>query len=514
VAEFVGAVDQGTTSTRFMIFDHDGREVARHQLEHQQIMPRSGWVEHDPVEIWERTRTVIAAGLHTAGLGAADLAALGIANQRETTVVWNRRTGIPYANAIVWQDTRTDQIAAALERDGAGEVIRRKAGLPPATYFAGGKLRWLLDHDDRLRADAERGEALFGTIDSWLLWNLTGGAGLGGSASGPGVHLTDVTNASRTMLMNLETLDWDDELCALLGVPRAMLPAIVPSVHDFGLTAAPGPLGFGPDGAVTIGGVLGDQHAATMGQVCFAPGEAKNTYGTGNFLVLNTGAERYASTSGLLTTVAYQLGDVPAVYGLEGSVAVTGAAVQWLRDQLGIISGAAQSEDLARQVDDTAGLYFVPAFSGLFAPYWRADARGAIVGLSRFHTNAHLARATLEAICYQSRDVVDAMAADSGVRLDVLKVDGGVTANDLCMQLQADILGVPVSRPKVAETTALGAAYAAGLSAGFWRDTEELRANWAEGRRWEPAWSEDRRAAGHAGWKKAVERTLDWVDVS
>jgi glycerol kinase len=328
------------------------------------------------------------------------------------------------------------------------------------------------------------------------------------------VHLTDVTNASRTMLMDLETLDWDDELCALLGVPRAMLPAIVPSVHDFGLTAAPGPLGFGPDGAVTIGGVLGDQHAATMGQVCFAPGEAKNTYGTGNFLVLNTGADRYASTSGLLTTVAYQLGDVPPVYGLEGSVAVTGAAVQWLRDQLGIISGAAQSEDLARRVDDTAGLYFVPAFSGLFAPYWRADARGAIVGLSRFHTNAHLARATLEAICYQTRDVVDAMAADSGVQLDVLKVDGGVTANDLCMQLQADILGVPVSRPRVAETTALGAAYAAGLSAGFWRDTEELRANWAEDRRWEPAWSEDRRAAGHAGWKKAVERTLDWVDVS
>ncbi|HEY0932696.1 MAG TPA: glycerol kinase GlpK [Trebonia sp.] len=511
MADFVGAVDQGTTSTRFMIFDHDGNEVARHQLEHRQILPRAGWVEHDPVEIWERTRTVISAALHAAGLSAGDLAALGIANQRETTVVWNRRTGVPYANAIVWQDTRTDQIAAALDASGAGEVIRRKAGLPPATYFAGGKLRWLLDSDERLRADAERGEARFGTVDSWLLWNLTGGpAGPGG-----GVHVTDVTNASRTMLMDLGTLDWDDELCQLLGVPRAMLPAIAPSVHPYGVIAGNGPLGFAAQGAeVPIGGVLGDQHAATLGQACFAPGEAKNTYGTGNFLVLNTGRERHASKSGLLTTVAYQLAEAPAVYGLEGSVAVTGAAVQWLRDQLGIISGAADSENLARQVDDAAGLYFVPAFSGLFAPYWRADARGAIVGLSRFHTNAHLARATLEAICYQTRDVVDAMAVDSGVTLDVLKVDGGVTANDLCMQLQADILGVPVSRPVVAETTALGAAYAAGLSVGFWRDTDELRANWSEGRRWEPAWTEDRRAAGYAGWKKAVERTLDWVDVS
>ena len=509
MADFVGAVDQGTTSTRFMIFDHDGNEVARHQLEHQQILPRAGWVEHDPVEIWERTRTVIAAALHGAGLTGRDLAALGIANQRETTVVWHRRTGVPYGNAIVWQDTRTDQIAAALDRDGAGAVIRRKAGLPPATYFAGGKLRWLLDHDDQLRADAERGEALFGTVDSWLLWNLAGGP------AGPdgGVHLTDVTNASRTMLMDLDSLDWDDELCQLLGVPRAMLPAIRPSAGQFALTA-PGALGFGPGAEIPVAGVLGDQHAATMGQVCFAPGEAKNTYGTGNFLVLNTGTERCVSDSGLLTTVAYQLKDAPAVYALEGSVAVTGAAVQWLRDQLGIISGAADSENLARQVEETAGLYFVPAFSGLFAPYWRADARGAIVGLSRFHTNAHLARATLEAICYQSRDVVDAMAADSGVTLDVLKVDGGVTANNLCMQLQADILGVPVSRPVVAETTALGAAYAAGLAVGFWRDTDELRANWTEDRRWEPGWSEDRRAAGYAGWKKAVERSLDWVDVS
>jgi glycerol kinase len=502
MAQFVGAVDQGTTSTRFMVFDHAGNEIARHQLEHQQILPRAGWVEHDPVEIWERTRTVIAATLHAAGLESDDLAAIGIANQRETTVVWDRRTGVPYANAIVWQDTRTDRIAAAVEASGAGEIIRAKAGLPPATYFSGGKLRWLLDADERLRAAAERGDALFGTIDTWLLWNLTGGpAG--------GVHVTDVTNASRTMLMDLRTLDWDDELCGIFGVPRAMLPLIAPSAHAYGVTSLLGPF----RGEVLIGGVLGDQQAATMGQVCFTPGEAKNTYGTGNFLVLNTGTERFASKSGLLTTVAYQLGERPAVYGLEGSVAVTGAAVQWLRDQLGIISGAAQSENLASQVDDTAGLYFVPAFSGLFAPYWRADARGAIVGLSQFHTNAHLARATLEAICYQTRDVVDAMTADSGVTLDVLKVDGGVTANDLCMQLQADILGVPVSRPVVAETTALGAAYAAGLAAGFWRDTSELRANWHESRRWEPTWSDDRRASGYAGWQKAVQRTLDWVDV-
>ncbi|HEX3958468.1 MAG TPA: glycerol kinase GlpK [Trebonia sp.] len=496
--DFVGAIDQGTTSTRFMIFDHAGAEVARHQLEHEQILPQAGWVEHDPVEIWERTRTVIAAALHSAGLTARDLAAIGVTNQRETTVVWNRQTGQPYHNAIVWQDTRTDQIAAALSRDERGGVIRGKAGLPPATYFSGGKLQWLLENVAGLRADAERGDALFGTVDAWLLWNLTEGA----------VHLTDVTNASRTMLMDLATLDWDDELCEIFGVPRAMLPSIVPSVHEFAVVASPRVLG-----GVMIGGVLGDQQAATMGQACFAPGEAKNTYGTGNFLLLNTGADRYVSASGLLTTPAYQLGPGAAVFALEGSVAVTGSAVQWLRDQLGIISGAADSEDLARKVPDTAGLYFVPAFSGLFAPYWRPDARGAIVGMSRFHTNAHLARATLEAICYQTRDVVEAMTLDSGVRLDLLKVDGGVTANDLCMQLQADILGVRVSRPVVAETTALGAAYAAGLAVGFWGGTDELRANWRESRQWEPSWSADQREAGYAGWKKAIDRTLDWVDV-
>ena len=487
-----------------MVFDHSGAEVARHQLEHAQIMTRPGWVEHDPAEIWERTRTVITTALGTASLRTTDLAALGLTNQRETTLVWNRRTGRPYGHAIVWQDTRTDRIAAALDRDGRGDVIRHKAGLPPATYFSGGKLRWMLDHVDGLRADAERGEAVFGTVDTWLLWNLTGG-------TAGGVHVTDVTNASRTMLMNLQTLDWDDELLGFFTVPRQMLPEIRPSSapEPYGLTSQDGPFGA----HLPITGALGDQQAATVGQVCLAPGEAKNTYGTGNFLLLNTGPDIVRSKSGLLTTACFKFGADPAVYALEGSIAVTGAAVQWLRDQLGIISGAADSEMLAGQVTDTGGVYFVPAFSGLFAPYWRADARGAIVGLSRFHTSAHLARATLEAIAYQTRDVVEAMERDSGVRLEVLKVDGGVTANDLAMQLQADILGVPVSRPVVAETTALGAAYAAGLAAGFWRDPAELRANWHESRRWQPSWTEDRRANGYAGWRKAVQRTLDWVDI-
>ncbi|WP_116110158.1 glycerol kinase GlpK [Amycolatopsis ruanii] len=500
--DFVGAVDQGTTSTRFMIFDHGGNEIARHQLEHEQILPRPGWVEHNPTEIWERTRAVIASALTKANLTVSDLAALGITNQRETTVVWNRRTGRPYTNAIVWQDTRTDRIASALERGGQGEVIRRKAGLPPATYFSGGKLQWILDNVEGVRVDAENGDALFGTTDSWLIWNLTGGVD-------GGVHVTDVTNASRTMLMDLETLDWDDELLSFFGIPRRMLPEIKPSSGHFGTTRADGPLG----GEIAITGVLGDQQAATVGQVCFRPGEAKNTYGTGNFLLLNTGHELVRSQHGLLTTLCYQFGDDKPVYALEGSIAVTGSAVQWLRDQLGIISGASQSETLARQVEDNGGIYFVPAFSGLFAPYWRSDARGAIVGLTRATTNAHLARATLESICYQTRDVVEAMQNDSGVTLDVLRVDGGVTANELCMQLQADILDVPVSRPVVAETTALGAAYAAGLAAGFWRSTGELEQNWNEDRRWEPSWSDTQRAEGYAGWQKAVGRTLDWVDV-
>ncbi|MCW2611713.1 MAG: glycerol kinase [Actinomycetota bacterium] len=504
MADFVGAVDQGTTSTRFMVFDHRGNEVGRHQLEHEQILPKAGWVEHNPVEIWDRTQSVIRTAMNRLHLDASDLAALGITNQRETTVVWNRKTGRPYHNAIVWQDTRTDRIASALDRGGKGDIIRRKAGLPPATYFSGGKIQWILENVDGVREAAEQGDAIFGNTDSWLIWNLTGG-------TDGGNHITDVTNASRTMLMNLETLDWDDELLSLFDIPRAMLPEIRPSSDPgtYGTTRANGPLG----GEVPITGDLGDQQAATVGQVCFAPGEAKNTYGTGNFMLLNTGPDIVRSENGLLTTVCYQFGDAAPVYALEGSIAVTGSAIQWLRDQLGIISGASQSEALARQVEDNGGVYFVPAFSGLFAPYWRSDARGAIVGLSRYNTNAHLARAALEAICYQSRDVSDAMEQDSGVELEVLKVDGGVTANSLCMQMQADILGVPVSRPVVAETTALGAAYAAGLAVGFWKDTDELRENWNEDRRWEPTWTEEQRAEGYRNWKKAVERTLDWVDV-
>ncbi|MCE3551648.1 glycerol kinase GlpK [Pseudonocardia sp. RS11V-5] len=504
MAEYVGAVDQGTTSTRFMIFDHSGNEVGRHQLEHEQILPEAGWVEHNPVEIWERTSSVIQSGLNKTGLAAKDLAALGITNQRETTVVWDKNTGRPLYNAIVWQDTRTDRIASKLERDGHGDTIRRKAGLPPATYFSGGKIQWILENVDGAREAAERGDAIFGNTDSWVVWNLTGGPN-------GGVHITDVTNASRTMLMDLETLDWDDELLALFGIPRSMLPRICSSSspEPYGKTLANGPLG----GEVPITGILGDQQAAMVGQVCLAPGEAKNTYGTGNFMLLNTGTELVRSDSGLLTTVCYRFGDEPAVYALEGSIAVTGSAVQWLRDQLGIISGAAQSESLARQVEDNGGVYFVPAFSGLFAPYWRSDARGAIVGLSRYNTNAHLARATLEAICFQSKDVADAMAKDSGVNLDILKVDGGVTANELCMQIQADVLGIPVSRPVVAETTALGAAYAAGLAVGFWKDTDEMRQNWNESKRWEPQWSAEQRDTAYARWQKAVQRTLDWVEV-
>lgn len=505
MADFVAAIDQGTTSTRCMIFDHAGAEVGRHQLEHEQILPKAGWVEHNPVEIWERTGSVLATALNKTNLATGDLAALGITNQRETSLVWNRRTGRPYYNAIVWQDTRTDRIASALDRDGRGDVIRQKAGLPPATYFSGGKLQWLLENVDGLRADAEKGDALFGTTDTWVLWNLTG-------AQHGGVHATDVTNASRTMLMNLETLDWDDELLGFFGIPRQMLPEIRPSssTEPFGVTSV-------SDGELPITGILGDQQAAMVGQVCLEAGEAKNTYGTGNFLLLNTGEDIVRSQNGLLTTVCYQFstgdGPVKPVYALEGSIAVTGSAVQWLRDQLGIISGASQSEALARQVEDNGGVYFVPAFSGLFAPYWRSDARGAIVGLSRFNTNAHVARATLEAICYQSRDVVDAMAADSGVHLEVLKVDGGITANDLCMQIQADVLGVDVVKPVVSETTALGAAYAAGLAVGFWESADDLRENWQEDKRWAPQWSDDQRESGYAGWRKAVERTLNWVDV-
>ena len=505
MAELVAALDQGTTSTRFMLFDSGGNEVGKHQLEHEQILPKGGWVEHNPVEVWERSVAAIRTTVGRLGLQAGDVAALGVTNQRETTVVWDPTTGRPYCNAIVWQDTRTDRIAAALEREGKGEVIRRRAGLPPATYFSAGKVQWILEHVEGVRAAAERGRAIFGTIDSWLLWNLTGGVD-------GGVHVTDVTNASRTMLMNLETLDWDDELLSFFAIPRSMLPEIRPSSdpNGYGVARVPGLLG----GEVPLTGILGDQQAATVGQVCFDVGQAKNTYGTGNFLLLNTGGELVRSKHGLLTTVAYRFGEEAPVFALEGSIAVTGSAVQWLRDQLGVIRSAGEIETLARSVEDTAGAAFVPAFSGLFAPHWRADARGAIVGLTRAHTAAHLARATLESICYQTRDVVEAMAQDSGVALDVLRVDGGVTANDLCMQLQADILGVPVSKPLVAETTALGAAYAAGLAVGFWSSPKELRANWREDRRWEPRWSDDQRAEGYARWQQAVQRTLDWVQVT
>ncbi|AXT84400.1 glycerol kinase [Aeromicrobium sp. A1-2] len=500
-ARYVGAIDQGTTSTRFMIFDHDGHEVARHQLEHEQILPCAGWVEHDPHEIWEATQDVIEAALGRAGIAADGLVAVGITNQRETTVVWDRRTGEPYYNAIVWQDTRTDKIASALERDGHGDLIRERAGLPPAPYFSGGKIQWILENVEGVRADAEAGHAIFGNTDSWIMWWLTGGPD-------GGLHLTDVTNASRTMLMGLESLQWDDELLALFDIPRSMLPEIRSSSEVYGHTREDGPFG----GEVAIAGDLGDQHAALVGQVCFEPGELKNTYGTGNFLVLNTGTEIVRSTNGLLTTLAYKLGDAPAVYALEGSIAVTGSAIQWLRDQLGIIKAAADSESLAGSVEDNGGVYFVPAFSGLFAPYWRSDARGVIVGLSRFNTVAHVSRAALEAICYQSRDVVDAMIADACLDLKTLRVDGGVTSNELCMQIQADVLGVAVSRPVVAETTALGAAYAAGLAVGFWASTDELTANWHESRRWESTSTLEEREAGHRQWKKAVDRTLDWVE--
>jgi glycerol kinase len=500
MARYVGAVDQGTTSTRFMVFDKKGNEISRHQLEHEQILPQPGWVEHDPLEIAARTDEVIARAMRNANLSASDLAAIGVTNQRETTIVWNPKTGRPWYNAIVWQDTRTDRIINALPAD-AAQLIRARTGLPPATYFSGAKIQWILDNVAGVREAARRGEAVFGNPDTWVMWNLTGGRD-------GGVHATDVTNASRTMLMNLETLAWDDDLLRVFDIPREMLPAIHASSDRsaFGVTRKAGPAG----GEIPVTGDLGDQQAATVGQVCIKPGEAKNTYGTGNFMLLNTGRTIVPSKAGLLTTVCYQMGG-ETIYALEGSIAVTGSAVQWLRDQLGIIASAAEVEALANTVPDNGGVYFVPAFSGLFAPYWRSDARGAIVGLSRFNTKAHLARATLEAICFQTRAVLDAMVQDSGVRLEVLKVDGGATVNDTLMQLQADILGVPVVRPVVAETTALGAAYAAGLAVGFWKDLGDLRDNWRMDKRWEPRWNADQRDAAYARWEKAVTRTLDWV---
>jgi glycerol kinase len=495
---YVAAIDQGTTSTRCMVFDHPGGVVATAQKEHEQIFPRPGWVEHSPGEIWERACGVVEAALAGGGLRASDLAAVGIANQRETAVVWERRTGEPVANAIVWQDTRTDRICDALAREGGRDRFRATTGLPLATYFSGPKIRWILDNVPGVRDGAERGEILFGTVDTWLVWNLTGGPD-------GGVHVTDPSNASRTMLMDLATLDWDDGILAAMDIPRAMLPAIRPSS---------GVYAHARDvlGGVPVAGVLGDQQAALFGQVCFDPGEAKNTYGTGNFLLLNTGTEPVGSANGLLTTVGYRLGDRDAVYCLEGAIAVTGSLVQWLRDNLGLIASAPEIEDLAQTVEDNGGAYFVPAFSGLFAPYWRSDARGAIVGLTRYVHRGHLARAVLEATAFQTREVVEAMNADSGVALASLKVDGGMVGNDLLMQLQADILDVPVIRPQVAETTALGAAYAAGLAVGFWAGTDELRANWAADREWTPVMDPARREREYRMWKKAVTRTFGWVE--
>jgi glycerol kinase len=496
----VAAIDQGTTSTRCMLFDHDARIVAVEQIEHAQHLPRRGWVEHDAQEIWANTRTVMGGALAKAECTAAEVAAIGITNQRETTVVWDRGTGEPVGPAIVWQDTRTQRICDDLGNLGGGaDRYRSRVGLPLATYFAGPKARWILDEVAGARARAENGELAFGTIDSWLLWNLTGG-------TDGGVHATDPTNASRTMLMDLETLQWVPEIADEIGVPLAMLPEIRTSSEEYGTVRARGPLA-----GVPIAGILGDQQAATFGQACLEPGEAKNTYGTGNFLLLNTGTERVLSENGLLTTVCYALPGTKPVYALEGSIAVTGSLVQWLRDNLGLISSADDVEALARTVDDNGGAYFVPAFSGLFAPYWRPDARGAIVGLTRFVNRGHLARAALEATAFQTREVVEAMNADSGVALTSLKVDGGMVVNELLMQFQADVLDVPVVRPVVAETTALGAAYAAGLAVGFWSSTDEIRANWSADREWRPTMDATERESMYRDWRKAVTRTFDWA---
>jgi glycerol kinase len=498
MAEYVGALDQGTTSTRFMIFDHSGGVVGIDQKEHEQIYPKPGWVEHDALEIWTRCQEVIKGALQKTGLKASDLAAVGITNQRETAVVWDKTTGKPVHNAIVWQDTRTDTICNELAKDGGQDRFRAKVGLPLATYFSGPKVKWLLENVEGLRAKAEAGDLAFGNIDTWCLWNLTGGVD-------GGLHITDVTNASRTMLMNLETLDWDPEILEIMGIPKAMLPQIRPSSEVYGECV-------GELAGIPVAGDLGDQQAAIFGQTCYSVGEAKNTYGTGNFMLLNTGTEPVQSKNGLLTTLGYKIGSQPAVYCLEGSIAITGALVQWLRDNLGMISTSADIETLAKTVEDNGGAYFVPAFSGLFAPYWKSDARGVIAGLTRYVTKGHIARAVLEATAWQTREVLDAMNADSGVALTALKVDGGMVYNELLMQFQADVLGVPVIRPKVAETTALGAAYAAGLAVGFWKEVEELRKNWQVDRTWEPKMDPTEREKEYKLWKKAVTRTFDWVE--
>jgi glycerol kinase len=497
MAEFIGAIDQGTTSTRFIIFTLQGTLLASCQLEHEQIYPRPGWVEHDPLEIWERTQEVIGKTLAIASIKPEQLAAIGITNQRETAVIWDKRTGKPYYNAIVWQDTRTDQICKQLAGNVGQDRFREKTGLPLATYFSGPKVKWMLDNIEGLRADAETNHALFGTIDSWLIWNLTG------------EHIIDVTNASRTLLMDLSSLQWDPELLDEMGIPESMLPEIRPSSDPdfYGMTKRDGPFQTG----IPVCGDLGDQQAALYGQTCFSPGEAKNTYGTGCFMLMNTGTTMVPSTSGLLTTMGYQIGENAPVYALEGSIAITGALVQWLRDNLGIISESAEVEALASAVGDTGGIYFVPAFSGLFAPYWRSDARGAIVGMTRYTHKGHIARAALEATAYQTREVLEAMNKDSGVDLAALKVDGGMVVNHLLMQFQADILGVPVIRPRINETTALGAAYAAGMAVGVWSDEEELRKYWQIEEEWQPSMAAEKADQLYIGWLKAVTRTFDWA---
>lgn len=496
--KLVMAIDQGTTSTRAMLFNHSGEVIALKQKEHEQFYPKPGWVEHDPNEIWLATQTVVQDVLREHGLTPANLAAIGITNQRETTLVWNRETGEPYHPAIVWQDTRTDQICHQLAKDGGQDRFRAVTGLPLATYFSGPKIAWMLENIPGLRADAKLGKAIFGTIDTWLCWNLTGGID-------GGIHITDATNASRTLLMNLHTMDWDEGMLTALDIPREMLPKIVSSSQTYGFTKD-------VLSGVPIAGILGDQQAALFGQACYDAGEAKNTYGTGCFMLMNTGHQPVPSQSGLLTTVGYKIGDQDLVYALEGSIAITGALVQWCRDNLSMIDTSAEIETLAEQVSDTGGIYFVPAFSGLFAPYWRSDARGAIVGLTRYIKREHIARAALEATAYQTREVLDAMEKDSGVQLKALKVDGGMVVNNLLMQFQADILNVRVIRPVVAETTSLGAAYAAGLAVGFWSDIAALRKNWQEETRWEPRMDESQRKNLFSGWKKAVTRTFDWVE--
>jgi glycerol kinase len=500
MADYVIAIDQGTTSSRAIVFDKSGSIISTGQLEHEQIFPRAGWVEHDPAEIWNNTREVIGQALSKASLTRHDIAAIGITNQRETAVVWDKTTGKPIYNAIVWQDTRTQSIVDRLAADGGVERFKPKVGLPLATYFSGTKIVWILENVDGAREKADAGDLLFGTTDSWVLWNLTGG-------TDGGVHVTDVTNASRTLFMDLETLQWDDEILSVFNVPRSMLPEIKSSSEVYGHAHTSSLLRETP-----IAGILGDQQAATFGQAAFDTGESKNTYGTGNFLIFNTGEEIVHSKNGLLTTLGYKLGDDKPHYALEGSIAVTGSLVQWLRDNLGIISTSAEVETLATTVDDNGGVYIVPAFSGLFAPYWKPEARGVMVGLTRFVNKGHIARAALEATAFQTREVLDAVNADSGVDLTELKVDGGMVANDALMQFQADILNVPVVRPVVAETTALGAAYAAGLAVGFWANLDDLRANWQEDKRWEPSMDAADRDRFLRLWKKAVTRSFDWVD--